>query len=378
MNDHLRELAAARGLGALPDDLLLVDAAPPRTDDRLARSGAPRGFAEALYARTRRGPEEASTRVVADALADRPRELDLFTRDTADARLPRAAVTDWSALVRAVSDVPALDVTIDPARHIQRLEGFDLDAAWQLARLDAGRDVLGGVASQALELAATVERAHCPRWALAQLALLHHLGQPEAAPRMLEILLDAHAFAAAIDLAAGLGEPALEAYVAARTPVGTLDAAGRHGWRERLADSQRLATTDIAALSRAELAQLVGLAEVGLAQGTIVLDAPRFQAIFARYPTWRHAHRLFTTLVCIADADAAPTVVERYLSQFGSDALLAVMLRAHVPTDHRGPLAAILVREVLAYPDWVEPWRALARFAVTDPNTAMRLVKALG
>ena len=42
------------------------------------------------------------------------------------------------------------------------------------------------------------------------------------------------------------------------------------------------------------------------------------------------------------------------------------------------PLAAILVREVLAYPDWVEPWRALARFAVTDPNTAMRLVKALG
>ncbi len=384
MNQRLQELADARGLGALPTELVELAPAPPDPNDSWGAPdrAPPTELDAALFSRTRRGPEEASTRVIRTTLAERGRELELFDRDTAAERVPRNAEANagLGALMKSLKEGPPADLESDPEALLERLRHFDLDAGWKLARLESGRAILGGaVGDQVLEFASTLERAHCPRWALAQLCLMHHVGHRDAPARIVEILLDEHAWGAAIDFVEALGDASLEAYVAARVPEATLSGAGKSAWLERLGQAQHLAVADLGALSRAQLAHLVGLAELALAQGVAVLDVERLKSIIARFPTWRHAQRVLSKLIFASSRDPAlvPAVIDRYVASFGVDTQLLVMLRPHVSPEARTEITRRLVREAVSFPDWVEPWRALARFSVSDMNASMAMVRAL-
>lgn len=379
MKNRLQELGRARGLDAIPSALLEVEPAPIVPSDRWAEPTEVTTYERALSARIRRGPELSSTDVIETQLRHRPRELRLFTVDTArqrilptDAGLADIAVSkpdDWGRLVEEllVAPAPALG---DPNQWVERFTAFDLDAGWALAATDTGRALLLGEWAQPHdELVATLMRAHCPRWALAHALLRHAIGAPLARWAIADILLEAGQAATALAFAKRVeDDPAFVAYVAARSPDGLPEA-----------DADVLIRAATEGPERVRVAAQCAMINVAIDAGQAPAALPMLHGFAQKFPTWGY---LTETRVRLAfalglPADKAGFIVDHQLASFGVSPTLFGALPADVDEATRAVVLARLVREVELYPDWIAAWKSLFRFAITDLAVLVKLERRL-
>lgn len=217
MSAHtLEEASGQAGLGQLPPALCnrrdIVPAAPP--------PHAPITDIAAALARYRRwGPEAETVACLRQHVEQRTVERHWLALDVADASLPRPAGWAHKPLPFDPS-LPALPLeNLDLDLVLAAVDQLDLAALEILVQVPGGAELLAGESRDPLfQGAMALGLARLSRWSLGWLRVCYALEPERAAPHLLEVLLDAASWQAAIDFLDRHDDPALRAYGACRIP----------------------------------------------------------------------------------------------------------------------------------------------------------------
>jgi hypothetical protein len=301
--------------------------------------------------------------------AQRTAEPRWLAHDLAEETLPRPA--GWAREPLSPDpNPPALPpVPVDPDLLLADMQRMDLAALETLVSIPSAAALLTEAQrNQLLDAAAGLALARLRRWGLAWLRVAYALAPAQAAPEILELLLDAGDWRAALAFLDLHDDPALRAYAACRISVSSLKRAGREAWLASRTDDLGAGPTDPSALTRAEAARQLGALGAALTDRRPLPAGVSPLAILQRFPYWPEAMRL--VVLSAAQAGATPEQLVgmhmRLRAQFGIDPELCRRLGQVATEGTREALARDAAAMVLQNPRCARAWEALCQLGPRD------------
>jgi hypothetical protein len=361
----LEEAAEQAGLGPLPPALRnrrdIVPAAPP--------PHAPITDMAAALARYRRwGPEAEPVAVLRQHVEQRTVERHWLALDLADASLPRPAGWARNPLPfnRNLPALPLENLDIDVV--LAAVDQLDLAALEILVQVPGGAELLAGESRDPLfQGAMALGLARLSRWSLGWLRVCYALEPERAAPHLLEVLLDAASWQAAIDFLDRHDDPALRAYAACRIPPRVRARAGRDAWLPATTDPIGSASASPSPPTRAQAAQQIGALGAALTNQQ-PLPAVDPLALVQPFPPWVEPLRLVVLSAARAGAppDHLVALHQQFRAQFGVDRELCRRLGQLTTDEAREALARDVAAVVLHNPHCARAWDSLCLLGARD------------